>query len=504
METPPETLAAIDLGSNSFHMIIARLIDGQLHRVDKLKDMVRLGGGLDADNNLTSEARERALTSLGLFGERLRQMPVGTVRAVGTNTLRKAKNSREFLREAEERLGHSIEIISGREEGRLIYLGVAHGVFDPDGGRRLVVDIGGGSTEVMIGESFDMQACESLYMGCVSYSQEFFPKGKISRKRFDKAVIAAQQELRSLENAYPSLGWEAALGCSGTIKAVQSILTNEDLGTYGISLPALERLRDELIDIGHTDDINDLSGLSSRRAPVFPGGLAILIGLFKSLGVKRMTVSDFALREGVIYDLWGRVTNHDVRDATINLMEQRYLVDPDHAARVEQTALELLQQVADSWGLEEPIFASRLRWACRLHEIGLAVSHSRYHKHGSYLVENSDMPGFSRRDQQLLWAMIRSHRRRFKPHRFDGLPEPLPLKGAQLCVLLRLAILLNRTRAPDAVPRGLTLKAKNSRKVKLQFPKGWLAQAPLTVADLEQEKSYMKDAGFKLLIGAHD
>lgn len=492
-----DELAALDLGSNSFHMIIARVSDdGQLQLVDRLKDMVRLGGGLDEEGNLDVAAQERALASLARFGERLRHLPPEAVRVVGTNTLRKARNAGDFLARAEAALGHTIEIVSGREEGRLIYLGVARGVFDPEGRKRLVVDIGGGSTEVIIGEGFDVLACESLYMGCVSFSQRFFKKGKLKAKYFDRAVLAARQELRAIENRYPEMGWELAVGASGTIKAIQSTLTDEEIGELGITLEAMYRLRDRVLAAGHVDDLA-LEGLSERRAPVFAGGLAILTGLFESLGVERMVVSDFAMREGVLYDLHGRVRDVDVRDVTIDAMAARYMVDQAHAARVERAAFALLDQVREPWGLGARVFSSQLRWACRLHEIGLAISHGRYHKHGSYLVKHSDMAGFSRQDQQLLWALIRSHRRRFKPHRFEGLPGDLPARGRRLCVLLRLSVLLNRGRSDGAYPDELVIEVDDAR-VRLRFPEGWLEQSPLTVEELRMERDYLAQAGFTL------
>ncbi len=282
-----DTLAAIDLGSNSFHMIIARVVDGQLQIIDRLKDMVRLGGGLDDQNNLSQEAQQRALTTLSMFGERLKEMPKGSVRALGTNTLRKAKNARGFLRQAEKALGHPIEIISGREEGRIVYLGVAHNIFDPAGHSRLVVDIGGGSTEAILGEGFEVTACESLYMGCVSFSRRYFDTGSITSKRFEAAILGARQELRAIEHTYPAMGWKHAFGSSGTIKAIQAVLVEEKLGELGITLEAMHRLKERLIGVGHIDRL-ELAGMSAERAPVFAGGLAILIGLFESLKVKSM------------------------------------------------------------------------------------------------------------------------------------------------------------------------------------------------------------------------
>lgn len=493
-----EAVAAVDLGSNSFHMVIARNIDGELQVVDRIKEMVRLAAGLDKNNNLEPDARKRALRTLRMFGERLDGIDTDNVRVVGTNTLRKAKNSRDFMVRAEEAIGHRIEIVSGYEEARLVYLGVAHSIGKRAERKRLVVDIGGGSTELVIGEGFEAGVSESKYMGCVSYSQEFFPDGKITRGRFDEAEIAARQELQSSVRKFADEGWDLAIGASGTIRAIHDIIVDQGLARGGITLDAMKELRAQIIDAGKIDDIK-LSALSSRRQPVFPGGLAILMGVFKSLDVEQMIISDGAMREGVLHDLVGRMGELDVRNDTIRQMGAKYSVDQEHARRIEDTAVRLLEQVTDDWQLEGPLYEKMLRWAARIHEAGLAISHSGYHKHGSYLVENSDMPGFSRQDQKFLWAMVRSHRRKFKPHRFDSLPEPYPVTAPRLAMILRLAVLLNRSRQPDAVPEvRMKVKSNKRHKFKLRFPKGWLDEHPLTRADLSEEKSYMKSAGFKM------
>jgi exopolyphosphatase / guanosine-5'-triphosphate,3'-diphosphate pyrophosphatase len=498
MTQPPtenETLAAIDLGSNSFHMVIARVRDGQLQVIDRLRDMIRLGAGLDEEHNLTPQAKADALGALSRFGERLRGMPEGTVRAVGTNTLRRARNAADFLLEAEAALGHHIEIVSGREEGRLIYLGVSHDIALTPGERCLVIDIGGGSTEFIIGQGASILACESLYMGCVSYSQRFFSKGRITERRFERAVLAARQEIRVLETVYPALGWQIGLGASGTIRAIHAVLQQEKLDGDHITLEGLRRLRQKMIGMGSLDALR-LEGLNANRAPVFAGGVAILLGAFESLKIERMSAAEFAMREGLLYDLHGRRHHEDVRDATIDAMVARYQVDKAQADRVEHTAMALLVQVAQAWGLDDLFWEQRLRWACQLHEIGLAIAHSRYHKHGSYLVENSDMPGFSRQDQQIMWALVRTHRRSFKPHRFAGIPNELGDPCMRLAILLRLAVLLNRARSQDAVPEPVC--EGNDRAIKLRFPEGWLEQSPLMVADLEAEASELSEAGIKL------
>jgi exopolyphosphatase / guanosine-5'-triphosphate,3'-diphosphate pyrophosphatase len=494
-EELPETVAAVDLGSNSFHMVIARVQGGQVQILDRLKEMVRLAGGLGPDNNLNDDARERALETLTRFGERVRGMEVGSVRAFGTNTLRKARNARAFLDDVEDALGHPVEIISGLEEARLVYMGVAYSL-QSGPGRRLVIDIGGGSTEFIIGQGFEPQHRDSKYMGCVSYSRAYFPDGLIDEARFERAVLAARQELESMAARYSAIGWDFCIGASGTIKAIGQICEATGYSRGGITLAAMQKIRRRLIKLGKADSTK-IAGLGEERVPVFPGGLAILIAAFESLGIKRMLVSDGALREGLMYDLIGRMHEQDVRDQTVANMCARYGIDVVHARRVERTALALLDQVKDDWELDEQYWRKILRWSALLHEIGLAVTHANYHKHGSYLVENSDMPGFSRQDQQLLWALIRSHRRSFKPHRYVNMANKVSRSGKRLTILLRLAHLLNRNRRDDFLP---PIKVQvTGRTLELIFPAGWLETMPLTLTALEEEASLLAAGKFKLV-----
>jgi exopolyphosphatase/guanosine-5'-triphosphate,3'-diphosphate pyrophosphatase len=493
---PQDLVAAVDLGSNSFHMVVARLVHGQLQFVDRLRDRVALAAGLDADHRLAPEARDRALASLQRFGQRLRDFPPGTVRAVGTNTLRQARDSAAFMAQASELLGHPIEIISGREEARLVYLGVAHDVEQAEG-RRLVVDIGGGSTECILGERFEPLVADSLYMGCVTWSRRFFPDGQITRDGMREAEIAARLELSSIEQRYKTVGWQAALGSSGTITAMDDILRATGSPEAGITLKGLRRIRKALLAAGHTSRVS-LPGMPADRAPVLAGGLAILVAIFEGLEVAEMTAAHAALREGLLYDLLGRIRHEDVRDRTIERLQASYHVDVHHAARVERTALGLLRVVADDWGLAGPEAQRFLTWAARLHEIGLSIAYSGYQKHGAYIVENADMPGFSRDDQLLLAALIQGHRRKLLRERFKGVsPGRLPV-ALRLCVLLRLAVRLNRNRTA----RPLHIEALRVRKdrVELTFPPAWLDEHPLTRADLEAEATLLAPAGFELQI----
>ncbi len=489
-----EFAAAVDLGSNSFHMIVGRLEDGQLQVVDKLRERVRFASGLDADGHITPEAMDRALSCLERLGQRVHGMNANRVRVVGTNTLRKAQNSRAFMDLAEAAIGYPIEIISGLEEARLIYLGVAQTM--PEDGRRLVVDIGGGSTEVIIGEGFETLAANSLYMGCVSFSQRFFPDGKVTAKGFRDAELAAELEIQSIAHAYRRTGWKTAVGCSGTVHAIQSIVQANGWSEEGITVKALKRLRKALLAAGHTDNLS-LPGLQPDRAPVISGGTAILEALFFDLRVEHMVPSPGALREGVLYDLVGRINHEDVRDRTIRWFQQRYQVDVEHAENVEQTALTLLHQATRVWDLD-PIWAEQeLSWASRLHEIGVAISHTGYHKHGAYLATNVHMAGFSRGEQRLLATLIAGHRRKLKPELFERLAPGLIDDVTKLCVLFRLAVRLNRAR--DATRPPFVLKVKK-RRLKLVFPDGFLDEHPLTRAALEAEARYLSAVGYELVL----
>ncbi len=489
----PHTVAAVDLGSNSFHMIVARVMNGQFHVMDRLQEMARLAAGLDEHNNLDKLSRTRALECLARFGERLRGMPAGSVRAVGTNTLRRARNGAKFLADAERVLGHRIEIISGQEEARLIYQGVARDLPD-DGKRRLVVDIGGGSTEFIVGRRYEPLLAESLHMGCVGISLDHFPDARITSRYWRRAETAAHLELQPIETAFRKKGWDAAYGASGTIRTIGAVLRAQGWTDGEITLSALRKLREVLLAAGRMEGVT-LDGLNSERASVFPGGTAILIAIFEALGIERMEVSESALREGLLLDLLGRIRHSDARTRTVEALIERYHVDAAQAARVEQTAEYCLSRVAKSWELGAPQ-AQALAYAARLHEVGLAIAHTKYHRHGAYLVEHSDLPGFSRQEQHLLAILIRGHRRRFPVEILDSLLRDERRRARRLTTLLRLAVLLHRGRTEAELPR-IRLVARK-RALALTFPRGWLKKNPLTCADLTQEARYLKTGGLVL------
>ncbi|MGR8947848.1 MAG: exopolyphosphatase [Gammaproteobacteria bacterium] len=490
----PATLAAVDLGSNSFHMIVVETNNGHFQVVDKIRDMVRLAAGLNKKNVLDDDTIDRAIKTLERFGERLRDMEDGSVRIVGTNTLRKARNIDEFLSRAEAAVGHPIDIIAGSEEARLIYLGVSHGLED-ESERRLVIDIGGGSTEFIVGRHFEPLLAESLHIGCVSMSNRFFADGRITEKAFTEAVLHARQEIEPIEEKYRSTGWQTAIGASGTNLAIYDVVMANNWSKEGITADALKKLKTALIVCGSIENVN-FSGLSSERKPVFVGGVAILYAAFDALGIEQLRISDSALREGLLYDLLGRIQHEDVREQTIESLIDRYQVDRPQADRVFLSAKDFLTQVAEPWALEDENSLLLLRWSSFLHEIGRSIAHSQYQKHGEYLLANMDMPGFARGEQRRLAALVRLHRRKLSDSVLATFAGQWREKISKLTVLLRLSVVLHRRRSVLDLP-GIKIKTE-SKTIKLTFPSGWLDEHPLTEADLSQEAAYLKAANFKL------
>ena len=493
-KTLPEIVAAVDLGSNSFHMIVCSLTGGKLQTIDSLKEMVRLAAGLDSDNNLDDDTQQRALACLARFGERIRNFPAENVRVVGTNTLRMAKNSAQFVLKAEQALGHSIHIIAGVEEARLIYQGVANSL-SSNANTRLVMDIGGGSTEYIIGMDDKPLTKESLNMGCVTLSHRFFPNGELSKKAFKEAVLLAEQRLEPHQDTFNRSQWDEAIGASGSLKAIRKVLKATHWSNNGITREGLEKLVESILDYDHVSQI-DLPELNADRLPVFVGGLAITYATFKMLGIEQMTISDGALREGLIHDLLGRIYNRDVRSETVQTLMTHYHIDKHHAQQVKQSAQYMLAQVSLSRTPQDhESIVQFLDWAADLHEIGRDIAHSQYHKHGAYILENGDLAGFSQRDQLLLATLVRSHRKKITTSLFKQLPEPWNYYTLFLVIILRLAVVLHRNRH-TVLPEFTIILHKNN--VQLNFPPAWLQAMPLTRADLTSEADYLALAGFTL------
>lgn len=498
--TPPlkdgDMLAAVDLGSNSFHMVVARYLLGQLRIVDRIKETVRLAEGLDGQGGLDPSVMPRALDCLARFGQRIRTLPAPRVRAIATNTVRQLANPQAFLMPAETALGHGIEVVAGREEARLIYLGVAHGNPPEPGRSRLVMDIGGGSTEVIIGQGFEAVERESLQMGCIATTRRFFGDGRINRKRWKEARTELAAEFQQFAEAYRRRGWHEAMGSSGTIKAICDVSVKMKLTKVSITQDSLAAIREKLLDFDTLESIK-LPGLSNERRPIFAGGLLVLDAAFGALGIERMYVSDHAMREGVLYDLLGRDRQEDPRDESIRALQARYEVDTEQAARVEATAMSLFDQAELPWRLD-PDNRRLLAWAARIHEIGLVIAHSQYHQHGAYLIENSDIAGFSRTEQQTLAALVRNQRRNPNPASFDKVPDRLVANVQRCALLLRLAVLMHRSHDRDPLP--VVELDVDGDELLLRLPKRWLEGHPLTRLDLETERELLPGYGHRLVL----
>lgn len=487
-----ELIAAIDLGSNSFRLQIGRIVNDQIYPLDGIKESVRLAAGLSPDRMLDAAAQFRGISALRCFNERIRDYPPEAVRAVGTNTLRVAKNASHFLVQAEAALGFPIEVIAGREEARLIYVGVAHTLPNPHK-QQLVVDIGGGSTEFVIGKSFEPIALESLYMGCVSYSLRFFPDGRIDKRGLREAELTAQKEIQTISHAYREVGWEEAVGSSGSAKALVDILELNGFSDGGITRTGLERLRTAMLKAGSIDNLQ-LEGLRPDRLPVLTGGFAIMWAVFQEFGLERMTFSEGALRLGVLYDLLGRYHHHDLRDATVSAFVERYGVDLHHARQVTETARTFLLQLEPGAADEENVDRRFLEWAAILHEVGVSVAHSSYHKHSAYILGNADMPGFSRMDQGRLARMVLAHRGKLS--RVSSLGPESPEWRLILC--LRLSAVVHRARDGRGVPP-LRLK-RDGRGYVLIADSEWLRNLPLTAAVLDEEERQWQAIGLPLKV----
>lgn len=483
-----ELLAAIDMGSNSFHLAIARVDHGEVKKVASMSEKVQLAAGLDENKNLTEAAQQRGLACLSRFVGRLGSVQPNRLRIVATNALRQAKNGHEFIQKAAEILPKHIEIIAGREEARLIYLGVSHTMVNS--GRRLVIDIGGGSTELIIGEEFEPIHTESLQMGCVAFTKAFFVDGEINQKSFDKAVVAARKELSGIANTYKEAGWDTVVGSSGTIKACRQITVNMGWSNEKEELTrdGLDKLKEKLLKYKHVAEM-EFDGLKEDRRAVLPAGIAILYAIFDVLELDKLVYSDGALREGVMYDLLGRFQHEDIRDRSVQALMGRYNADPKQAERVVNMAQHLFDGVADSLKLTTED-SDLLRRAAYLHEIGLAISHAGYHRHGAYLLQHSDIAGFSQIDQNHLSHLVAHHRRKL---RSDARVDVMKVGGNKLvylCLLLRLAVLLNHSRSDQMLP-AIELSVGNAQQWQLSVS-GNAAQWPLLVADLHDEQAQFK------------
>jgi len=487
-------VAALDLGSNSFHLVVARIVADSVQLLHRVKQKVRLADGLDENNHLTDEAISRGLTTLQVIAESLKGFEPDSVRIVATHTLRKAKNANKFIKAAKAILPYPIEVISGVEEARLIYSGVAHTHHAT--GQQLVVDIGGGSTEFIIGKGFTPLLCRSLQMGCVSYNKRFFKNGDIKAKYFDRAITAALQELEIIEDKYTKLGWNSVVGTSGTIKTLVELCRNEDgSAEQNVTLKQLRQLKDKCIEAGHVDRL-PFDQISEDRRPVFCAGLAVLIAIFKSLGIENMQFSPAALREGVLYDMEEALSESDIRERTAGSLVTRYDIDTHQAQLVLATCFDLHDKVSQAWSIANKGLRNMLGWAAMLHEIGLQINSRGVQRHSAYILQYIDMPGFNQEQQSLLSTLVRFHRKRIRLADIPEFEQYDAQSVLRLICLLRLSVLLNIKRQDNFVP-DIHIDVDQNR-LSLDFPKGWLATKPIIKADLEREIDYLKDCGITL------
>jgi exopolyphosphatase/guanosine-5'-triphosphate,3'-diphosphate pyrophosphatase len=476
-------------------MIVGELRHGQLAIIDRIKETVRLSEGLDQRGALTEAARLRALECLSRFGQRLQDMHASSVRTAGTSALRRARDSEEFLGDAERALGHQIDVISGTEEARLIFRGATESL-PPNEGLRLVLDIGGGSTELILGQGPTPRSLESLRLGCVSITEAYFDAGKIDHKAFDDARLAIRLDLRPVKAFFRDSTALDAIGTSGTIIATELVAREAGLiESNDLTPDVVEQLIERVLDFDNVSRVS-LPGLSERRAQVWPGGLAILVELLEVLRVERLKVSDGALREGLLYDHIGRLRHEDARERTVDALAGRFNTDQAQGTRVADTATRLLMQCTEAWQLESPLQSKLLQWGARLHEIGLDISHDSFQQHGAYVVENADLPGFPRSEQAALAFIIATQRGSFDTQLLEKLPAALRKPALRISIIHRLAVLLNRSRSTHELPP--VDFAVSGDSLELEFPHGWLADNPLTVADLNREQNYLGKIGFAL------
>jgi exopolyphosphatase/guanosine-5'-triphosphate,3'-diphosphate pyrophosphatase len=484
----PGTLAVVDMGSNSFRLEVGRVEGDQIFRLDTWRETLRIGAGLDERGRLTRDAQRAALACLARFAERLRGLHPSAVRAVATNTFRVATNAAAFMPQAERALGFPIDIITGHEEARLIWNGVAH-VLPPSPDPRLVIDIGGGSTEFIVGRGLEPERLESLKVGCVGMTRRFFPEGRITATAFADAETTARAEIETIADAFRRVRWKAAFASSGTALALAEILEQNGLSPAGITPDGLARLRKRMIGSGHVERLR-LAALKPERAPVLAGGLAIMTAAMAELGVRRINPVGGAVRLGVLYDLLGRQVRRDIRVATVDQFATRYRIDREHATRVAAMATVLHARAAPA---ANPAAAQRLEWAALLHEIGFSVSHIGFHKHGAYILGNADMPGFSAGEQQdLAWLVLGCRGGLAKMA--GALDDP---RFRARLVALRLAVIFHHARRPIDAPKvGLKVGAR----IRITVPARWLKAHPLTAYLLVKECAEWTALGYPFAV----
>ena len=485
----PTTLAVVDLGSNSFRLEIGRVEGDQIYQLDTWRETLRLGAGLDAKGRLKPAAMEAALACLARFRERLSGLHPSAVRVVATNTFRVALNAREFLARAERTIGLPIDVISGHEEARLTFFGVAHELprsHEP----RLVIDIGGGSTEFIIGRGLQPERLESLKIGCVGMTQQFFGGGTIAPGALDAAETVARVEIEAIAHQFGRGHWHEAYASSGTAVALADILVQNGFSAGGITPTGLARLRRHLVAAGHVSRLK-LNALKGERAPVLAGGFAIMAAAVAQLDVERIDPVGGALRLGVLYDLLGRSFDEDARAVTVERFLDRYAIDREQATRVAELAATLYRRALPK---ADPADEQMVRWAALLHEAGMSVSHTGFHKHGAYILQNADMPGFSAGEQGRLALLVYGCRGGLA--KMESALADDKTRGA--VIALRLAVLFHHARTKIAVPR---IELAVARRVRLGISRRWLAAHPLTDYLLTRERAQWDALGYRWQVG---
>lgn len=488
--------AVIDLGSNSFHMLITRQVADSVQIVDKIKRKVRLASGLDNNNVLSQEAIARGIECLRFFAERLQDIPLANIRIVATATVRLATNRDEFLQLAQQILGQEVKLLSGIQEAQQIYLGVAHTSSGTEK-ERLVLDIGGASTELVIGENFNVINAVSIDMGCVTFNQKFFPGGELALKNFELAVLHAQNFLSPIVESYKAVGWQKALSGSGTMQALAEILKHQQKPPV-VTLDFLIEIRDLCLGYNNISTLN-IAGLKEERVPVFVSGLAILIALFKSLSIKELQLSSGALREGLLYEMLTDSHKLSIRTRTTNGLINRFNIDLAHAERVAKQANYLYSQINRPWGLPTEDELDLLTIACLLHEIGLLLEFKHHQQHGAYILENTELPGFEPSERQLLVTLVKHYKGDID---LQSLSKHVCFEQQHVLYLLtiiRVAVVLCRRRMDDVLPNYQVTAAPNT--LTLALPSHWLNEHPLLHDELRQEISALArlDIDLKIL-----
>ncbi|RCU45494.1 guanosine-5'-triphosphate,3'-diphosphate diphosphatase [Corallincola holothuriorum] len=494
--SPNQLYAAIDLGSNSFHMLVVRVVAGSVQVLAKIKRKVRLASGLDTQNQLSEEAMIRGWDCLRLFAERLQDIPANNIRIVGTATLRVAANVEQFIATAEQILDHPIQIITGEQEAETIYQGVAH--TSSGSGNQLVIDIGGASTELIVGQQYEPHILHSLNMGCVLFRERYFAGGQLQQSNFDAAISAAEALVAPLVVDYCAYGWQRCVGASGTVQALQEVLLAQGYDER-ITLPKLQQMMAQAVACGQLQALN-IVGLSEERKPVFVSGLAILIALFRKFGIEQMTTSGGALREGIVYEMLGEQRQENVRQRTLAGLKQQFRIDQPHATRVSELALALCQQVAAPWQLEDIELNELLASAAQLNEIGLLIGYQNAQQHAKYIIENATLPGFSNSQKLLLASLLGQYQGPLDSACYEQLTGIEPTTAMRLTRLLRLAIIFCGRRQDSSVPE-LILTAEGET-LSLQLSQPWLNSHPLVSSELQQEACYTLKIGGELKLTA--